>query len=156
MTTLEQANTWTGMTAVDQDGKKIGTIEDIFLDRHTGEPAWATVKTGLFGMKSSFVPLRGAEQAEDGVVHIPIDRELVKHAPKIDADHELTPEQERRLWEHYGRTDYGDWQGDDRTSDLDERSAGTTAEAPVAGEPVVVGVRLRRVVVVAAPEPDDR
>ena len=156
MTTLEQIRTWKGMTAVDQDGEKIGTIEDSFLDRHTGEPAWATVKTGLFGMRSSFVPLRGAEQTEDGVVRIPIDRALVKDAPKIDADGELTPEQERKLWEHYGRTDYGDWQGDDRTSDLDDRLAGTPAEPQGAGGPVVVGVRLRRVVVVAAPEPDDR
>ncbi len=38
---------------VDADGEKIGTIEDILLDRQTGEPAWAAVKTGLFGLKHS-------------------------------------------------------------------------------------------------------
>jgi len=61
MATLQETQTWKGRKVVDADGDKIGTIEEIFLDRHTGEPAWATVKTGLFGLKSSFVPLAGAQ-----------------------------------------------------------------------------------------------
>jgi hypothetical protein len=62
------------------------------------------------------------------------------------------------LWEHYGRADYGDWQGDDKTTALDGElepdatsGAGTGANAPV-----VVGVRLRRVVIVTDPARDDR
>jgi sporulation protein YlmC with PRC-barrel domain len=166
MATFEDVQTWKGMKAVDPDGDKIGTIEDVFLDRQTGEPEWATVKTGLFGLKSSFVPLRGAEPVDDETIRIPVDKDLVKDAPKVDADGDLTAEEERRLWEHYGRSDYADWQGDDRTTRLDDQlvptggsDTGTGADAgggTETGEPAVVGVRLRRVVLVTAPAPDDR
>ena len=65
MKTVEDVQTWRGMKMVDADGDKIGTIEDIFLDRQTGEPAWAAVKTGLFGRKHALVPIREAEVAQD-------------------------------------------------------------------------------------------
>lgn len=61
MRTLDEVTSWRGMTMVDADGNKIGTIEDIYLDRQTGEPEWAAVKTGLFGTKHSFVPIADAE-----------------------------------------------------------------------------------------------
>ncbi len=149
MTTLQETQTWKGRKVVDADGDKIGTIEEIFLDRHTGEPAWATVKTGLFGLKSSFVPLAGAQLTDDDELRIPIDKELVKDAPKVEADGELTPEEERRLWQHYGRSDYDEWQGDDKSTALAELE-----DEP--GEPAIVGVRLRRVVIVTVPASDDR
>jgi sporulation protein YlmC with PRC-barrel domain len=143
MTTLQDVQTWRGMKVVDPDGDKIGTIEDVFLDRHTGEPAWATVKTGLFGHKVTYVPIREA-QAGDNEIRVPIQKEQVKEAPKIDPEGELTPDQERMLYEHYGRSDYGEWQGEDHTTDMD-----LPDEAPA-----IVGVRLRRVVVVAV-RPED-
>ncbi len=149
MTTLQETQNWKGRKVVDADGDKIGTIEEIFLDRHTGEPAWATVKTGLFGLKSSFVPLAGAQLTDDDELRIPIDKELVKDAPKVEADGELTPEEERRLWQHYGRSDYDEWQGDDKSTALAELE-----DEP--GEPAIVGVRLRRVVIVTVPASDDR
>jgi sporulation protein YlmC with PRC-barrel domain len=150
VTTIQETQTWKGKKVVDADGDKIGTIEEIFLDRHTGEPAWATVKTGLFGLKSSFVPLAGAQLTDDDELRIPIDKELVKDAPKVEADGELTPEEERRLWQHYGRSDYDEWEGDDKTTALAE------LEDEPPGEPAIVGVRLRRVVIVTVPASDDR
>ncbi|MEA2305359.1 MAG: hypothetical protein QOH43_2639, partial [Solirubrobacteraceae bacterium] len=60
MKTLQDVQTWRGRKVVDAGGDKIGTIEEIWLDRQTGEPEWATVKTGLFGLRSSFVPIRDA------------------------------------------------------------------------------------------------
>jgi len=159
MKTLEDVQTWRGMTMVDPDGDKIGTIEDIFLDRQTGEPEWAAVKTGLFGLKRSLVPITDAEATDDNQVRVPYQKEQVKDAPKVDPDGELSADEERKLWEHYGRSDYGDWQGDDQTTALDlPAEPGTRFEPP--GEdsedvvPAIVGVRLRRVIVVAA-VPDD-
>jgi len=38
MQTLQDVQTWRGMTMVDADGDKIGTIDQIFLDRQTGQP----------------------------------------------------------------------------------------------------------------------
>ncbi|MET4096300.1 PRC-barrel domain-containing protein, partial [Arthrobacter sp. UYCu712] len=42
------------------DGEKIGGIGQVYLDDDTDKPSWVTVKTGLFGLRESFVPLEGA------------------------------------------------------------------------------------------------
>lgn len=68
MSTLEDVGTWRGKKMVDADGDKIGTIEAVFLDRQTGQPAWAAVKTGLFGHKHTLVPIRDAQLADDDQV----------------------------------------------------------------------------------------
>jgi sporulation protein YlmC with PRC-barrel domain len=147
MVTLEEVQNWRGKTIVDADGNKIGSIEEIYVDRQTGEPEWAAVKTGLFGTKHSFVPIADAQPTDDDKIRVPFQKEQVKNAPKVDADDELSPDEERQLYEHYGRTDYGDWQGEDRSM-----GTGLSDDADqAAGEPGVVGVRLRRVIVVAAP-----
>ena len=155
MQTLNDVKTWRGMKVVDADGDRIGTIEDVFLDRQTGEPEFATVKTGLFGLKSNFVPIRDAEIIGDNEVRVQYQKEQVKDAPKIEAAGDLSPEEERRLWEHYGRSDYDEWQGDDRTTalDLPDRAEEQPQGAAIQ-EPVVAVVRLRRIVV--APIDDDR
>lgn len=131
MNMLEDVQNWRGMKVVDPDGDKIGTIEDVFLDRHTGVPEWATVKTGLFGSKSTLVPIREAEVTGDNEVRVPFRKEQVKNAPRIEADGQLTPDQERQLGEYYGRSDYDEWQ--DRTTGLnlpDDPDSGDD-EAPV-------------------------
>ena len=51
---------WRGQELLDNDGDKIGTIEEIYLDTDTDRPEWALVKTGLFGGKGTFVPLQQA------------------------------------------------------------------------------------------------
>jgi sporulation protein YlmC with PRC-barrel domain len=162
MQTLQDVQTWRGMKMVDADGDKIGTIEDILLDRQSGEPAWAAVKTGLFGLKHTLVPIRDAEVTGDNEVRVPLQKDTVKDAPRIDPDGELAPEEERKLWEHYGLSDYDEWQGEDRTRALalpDEEEDRTRQSAPEsetgAGAPALVGVRLRRMVVIAAPS-DER
>jgi sporulation protein YlmC with PRC-barrel domain len=149
MSTIDEVTSWKGKTTVDAEGKKIGTVEEIYLDRQTGQPEWAAVKTGLFGTKHSFVPIAEAELTGDDQVRVPFQKDRLKGAPKVDADGELSPEEERQLYEHYGRSDYGDWQGQDRTIGT---GLADDADQP-AGEPGVVGVRLRRVIIVAARPP---
>jgi hypothetical protein len=142
-----------GATMVDKEGAKIGSIEDAFLDRHSGRPAWAAVKTRLFGRKHTLVPIMDAFHNPNGEVQVPFSKEQVKEAPNIDPGQELTPELERRMWEHFGLRGYEDWTGEDRTRGLgltdDAEDEAAQAEAPVM-------VRLRRVfVVVAVPTRDD-
>jgi sporulation protein YlmC with PRC-barrel domain len=138
--TIQDVQTWRGMTVVDADGDKIGTIDQVYLDRQTGQPEFATVKTGLFGLKTSFVPIVDAETTGDNTVRVPVQKEQVKDAPRVEPDgQELSPEEERKLWEHYGRGDYDEWQGDDQTGEM-----GLPDDVPA-----IVGVRLRRVIVVA-------
>jgi len=90
-----------GLTAYDRDGDKIGTIGQVYLDDATGRPEWVTVKTGLFGMKESLVPLSGASRVGEDL-HIPFGKESVKGAPRLDAGEHLSPGQEKQLYQHYG------------------------------------------------------
>ena len=101
MATLEDVKTWRGMEAVDNDGDKIGKIEDIYLDRQSGEPEWVAIKGGLFGSKTSFAPIRDASASGDAV-RLPFSKEQVKDAPKVEADGELSPQEEQELYAHYG------------------------------------------------------
>jgi uncharacterized protein (TIGR02271 family) len=101
MPDIETIRTWRGRTLLDRDGGRIGTIEAIYLDDRTGQPEWALVNTGLFGTKSSFVPVAQATPTGNDV-RVPYDKQLVKDAPRIDADQHLSEAEERGLWRHYG------------------------------------------------------
>src|SRR3954463_2670388 len=116
MTTLQDVQAWRGQKAVDANGDKVGTIEDIYLDRASGEPEWAAVKTGLFGSNVSFVPIQDARTG-DGDVRLAYTKDQIKDAPNIDADGQLSTQEEQRLYEHYGRGQY-EWSGEDRTREL--------------------------------------
>jgi stress response protein YsnF len=91
---------WRGSTVVDRDGEKIGTFEELYLDQGD-RPAWAAVKTGLFGMRQTFVPLSEAEPVEQGL-QVPYDKDQVKAAPNVDPDTQLTDDEEEQLHRHYG------------------------------------------------------
>jgi hypothetical protein len=80
MPDIDTVRTWQGRTMLDRDGSRIGTIDAIYLDDHTGQPEWALINTGLFGTKSSFVPLAQATQTDQDV-RVPYDKQLVKDAP---------------------------------------------------------------------------
>ncbi|WP_141756348.1 PRC-barrel domain-containing protein, partial [Micrococcus sp. HMSC067E09] len=91
-------------------GDKIGSVGQVYLDDHTEEPTFITVKTGLFGTKETFVPLDKAQTAEGGI-SVPFEKDFVKDAPNVDADGTLTPEEERRIYEYYSM-DYEGGHGD--------------------------------------------
>src|SRR5690348_2484999 len=116
MTTLQDVQAWRGQKAVDANGDKVGTISDIYLDRASGEPEWAAVKTGLFGSNVSFVPIQDARTG-DGDIRLGYTKDQIKDAPNIDADGQLSTEEEQRLHEHCGRGGH-EWSGEDRTRDL--------------------------------------
>ncbi|WP_327293711.1 PRC and DUF2382 domain-containing protein [Streptomyces sp. NBC_01197] len=91
----------TGLMVYDITGDKIGGVEQVYLDDQSGRPEWATVKTGLFGTKETFIPLEGARR-EENALHIPHAKELVKDAPRLDAEQHLDLAQEQELYRHYG------------------------------------------------------
>jgi uncharacterized protein (TIGR02271 family) len=127
-TTREDVLSWRGQDLVDNDGDKIGTIEEIYLDAETNEPEWAVVKTGLFGSKQSFVPIADAGPAGDGI-RIPFDKATVKAAPKVDPDGRLSQQEERELYAHYDR-EYSEFSGPGGSGVLDrERDVDTGVDA---------------------------
>ena len=101
MLTLDQVQTLQGNTVRAADGDRLGRIDDVYVDPADDHLTFATVSMGIFGTKMSFVPLEGAEFT-DGDVVVPFDSNTVKSAPNIDEDAELSPEDEERLYAHYG------------------------------------------------------
>ncbi len=98
---MTDAYEWDGRTVVDADGDKIGTVEAIYIDQQTDQPEWALVNTGLFGGKSSFVPLAGAAPSGEDV-RVAVNKAQVKDAPRVDPDGQLSEEEEANLFRHYG------------------------------------------------------
>jgi uncharacterized protein (TIGR02271 family) len=105
MPDVDTVRSWQGATLVDRDGDRVGTIESIYVDDQSGEPEWALVNTGLFGTKSTFVPIAQATSSGDQV-QVPYEKQLIKDAPRMDPDGHLSEAEEEQLWRHYG-LDYG-------------------------------------------------
>ena len=125
MPTKEAVQDWRGQTMTTTDGDKIGKIGEIYLDGDTDQPEWALVNTGMFGTKSSFVPIADA-QADGDQIRVPFAKHTVTDAPKIDADGELSQSDEAALYSHYGM-DYAESRSDSGLPDGRERRTGDGA-----------------------------
>lgn len=145
-TTPSTWDDWIGADVTDIDGDKIGTVDNVFMDRASGQPEWLLVKTSMFG-KSRFVPLEGAG-ADSDALRVPYAAQLVKDAPDVDDDDGyLPPEEEARLYQHYGR-DYQPWNDDtdtDVTTGHDTSGPTTDTAMTRSEEELQVGTREREV-----------
>jgi uncharacterized protein (TIGR02271 family) len=112
---------------IDPRGEKIGAVKRVWLDERTGDPAWASVHTGLFGLTESFVPLQRAELRDDQL-RVPVGKEQVKESPRIDAanDH-MSDEEQAALYRHYGFGPQGT--GPDGVGQRQPRRPGSTQQA---------------------------
>jgi uncharacterized protein (TIGR02271 family) len=121
-----------GADVYDADGTKIGTASEVFLDDQSGNPEWVTVKTGLFGTKETFVPIREADLTGDGL-RVPVTKAQVKDAPKIDTDGHLSPQEEEELYRYYGVGGTGTGRHSDVQSTTTDTSRTTTNTGMGAG-----------------------
>jgi PRC-barrel domain len=122
---IETVRGWRGRIMVDRDSNKIGEVVDIYLDNETDRPEWAVVRTGLFGLRSTFVPLAEAREVGDEL-QVPHQRSQVKQAPNIEPDGQLSAAEEAELYRHYG-LDYD-------TGTLDSGAPAGQALAEAAGQ----------------------
>ncbi len=100
-----------GQSVYGRDGDKLGKVGQVYLDDETGKPEWATVQTGLFGTKESFVPLAQADLTGDGLT-VPYTKDQVKDAPTVDVEQgHLSQDEEAQLYRHYG-LDYSERRSD--------------------------------------------
>jgi uncharacterized protein (TIGR02271 family) len=129
MSGFSEVYDWRGRTVVDRDGEKVGKLEEIYLDQETNTPEWALVNTGLFGTKSSFVPLKDAEPTGEDV-RVPYAKDQVKDAPSVDADGELSQREEDELYRHYGL----EYSQAGSSSGLPEGSTPATGGPPSGGD----------------------
>lgn len=118
-----------GGNVVDNDGNKIGSVEQIYVDDQTNNPSWVTVNTGFFGSNESFAPLQGAS-LEGNDIRIRHDKAKVKDAPNVAPDGHLSEEEEAELYRYYGLS------SDDRSTGQITNEYGTgpgTGTGPDAG-----------------------
>jgi uncharacterized protein (TIGR02271 family) len=94
------ADTLQAATVYDSDGDKVGKVDVVFEDVHTGQPEWVAVKTGMFGGKASFVPLVNA-QFEGDTLRVPYDKSQIKDAPNFDTSQKLSEQDEDQLYRYY-------------------------------------------------------
>jgi ribosomal 30S subunit maturation factor RimM len=92
---------WVGLEVFDSHGERIGKLSELYV-RDGGTPDLAVVRTGLFGLRGSFVPLAGAALEGDAVI-VPFAKTLVRDAPALPkGEHEISPADEAAVYRHYG------------------------------------------------------
>ncbi|MFE0463845.1 PRC-barrel domain-containing protein [Kitasatospora sp. NPDC058965] len=102
MITISDIREWRNHDVLDANGKKIGSLEAIYVDTATDEPAVATVEIGLLTNKRLvFVPLDDAVVGP-GYVRVKYPKAQVKDAPSIGTDDVLPAEDEPAIFQHYG------------------------------------------------------
>jgi len=104
---------YAGYTVYDQDGDKIGKVDDLFVDEND-QPEYIGVKMGFLGTRSTLIPWEVARVDEnDRRIEISVDKATAKEGPSFDDDENITPEYEERVYSHYGlqRTHTGDQRG---------------------------------------------
>ena len=169
MTSAQTPEAYLQKTAVDQQGNKIGSVGQVYVNDQTGAPDWITVNTGMFGMKENFAPLAGSSLDGDNLV-LPFGKDVVKDSPDVaDASHLDSDEQEQlsTYYQQYvgsgaghagtgtdteyveGTTDVGRTQGHDTSGpNTDEAMTRSEEHLNVGTQQVEAGrARLRKYVV---------
>jgi uncharacterized protein (TIGR02271 family) len=121
-------------SVIGRDGKKLGTVAAVYYDNDTDHPEWVAVRTGLFGLDVSLVPLAAA-QLRGEELHVPFDKERLKTAPHHDPGLELSPQDEIDLFSHYG-VPYG---AQSSSATTGTETSGGRVEPAVTGAAVVGG-----------------
>lgn len=104
MTSIEEADSWIGRTAVDDTGEQVGMISQIWVDDASGRPAWASVTGPALGVREALVPLAGAVPLGGGV-QFPYTREEIVDAPQVADEGRLDLDEKERLCAYYGTAD---------------------------------------------------
>jgi uncharacterized protein (TIGR02271 family) len=123
-----QLDSLRGSDVYDSKGDKIGTAGQVWTGGD--DPYWVSVKTGLFGLNESLVPLHGARVEGDRVV-VNYDKDTVKDAPNIstDADEPLSTDEVARLYDYYHLSPGGQRTGDTDTDYRQSASYDTDTDA---------------------------
>jgi sporulation protein YlmC with PRC-barrel domain len=86
----------------DNQGQKIGKVDDLFIDE-TDREEYIGVKLGLLGMKSTLIPMEIVRVNEsDRSIEVSESKDRVKDAPSFDDDEDITYEYEERIRSHFG------------------------------------------------------
>jgi sporulation protein YlmC with PRC-barrel domain len=89
-------------TVYDNQGSKIGKVDDLFVDEKDHEE-YIGVKLGFLGRKSTLIPTEIVRVNEsDRTVEVSESKDHVKDAPSFNDDEDVTSEYEERIRRHFG------------------------------------------------------
>ena len=101
MTSIEEADSWIGRTALDNTGEQIGIITQIWVDDASGQPEWASVKGPALRRREALVPLAGNGAYGSGRQFAYTKEEIVDSPSGAD-DGRLEAGDKERLSSYYG------------------------------------------------------
>lgn len=97
-----------GTAVYDEAGDKLGSIDDLMIDKRSGNVRYAVLEFGGFlGIGTDRYPLPWDalkyDTTKDGYV-VPLDKARLKDAPRYTSEKapEYTPEYGRRVYDYYG------------------------------------------------------
>ena len=134
---------YVGFEVYDQDGERIGKLDDLFVDEND-QPEYVGVRTGPLATRSALIPA-DVVTVDDRLRRLVVSRPrgVVEAGPSLGYDEEVTPELEERVRIHYGltipqdtenRSGYGAYYRDD--AELAEREHGGSSTA-IPGVPTI-------------------
>ena len=86
----------------DNQGEKIGKVDDLFVDE-TDREEYIGVKMGFLGLKSTLIPMDIARVNEgERSIEVSESKDHVRNAPSFDDDEDITPDYEDRIRSHFG------------------------------------------------------
>lgn len=92
-----------GYNVVDSAGKKIGTVDGVWVDDATDQLEFVGVKTGWLMGKTHIIPAAQAQlDSGSGTITVPYAESQIKDAPSYGTDAELTPDDENNIYSYYG------------------------------------------------------
>jgi uncharacterized protein YrrD len=92
---------WHGKRLIDCNGKKVGKLQDVYVDVETDEPQFGTVKEGVFDRHLTFVPVGGIQIGTDDL-RIAVTKAQIQSAPNIKLHgEELSQAGESALYHHF-------------------------------------------------------
>ncbi len=97
---VEDVSGLPGKTVFDHEGSKVGEVREVYTQ--DGDPMWITVEssTGLSTGRLVFIPLARLKQ-EDDQIRVPYSAQHVNDSPEIDAQDELSAEDDQSLRVYY-------------------------------------------------------
>ncbi|MHA7189240.1 PRC-barrel domain-containing protein [Arthrobacter sp. MDT2-16] len=87
-------------TAWDSNGKKLGDVNDVHLEKESGIPAWITVSLGLLNSRKHYVPLANS-RFEGDALYLAWPKSTITGAPGALSSVKLSPEEESALIDYY-------------------------------------------------------
>lgn len=92
-----------GYDVIDGSGKKLGSIDGVWIDDATDRPEFVAVKTGMLFGKNHLLPIDQAQIDQKGqTLQVPYAADQISGGPSFGTNDELSPENEQEIYSYYG------------------------------------------------------